>query len=83
MEASEKARITQEIDDLLALSRQRLRHSDFLGAQRAARCAIALKDQLAGKVPSEAISKPATRLGNRPAATPDRNYRNQDLSGDK
>jgi hypothetical protein len=47
MEAAEKIRIAKEIDDLLALSRERLRQSDFLGAQRAARKAIQLKDQLA------------------------------------
>lgn len=54
MEALEQARIIKEIDTLLALSRERLRRSDFVGAQHAARKAIQLKNQLVGALPKEA-----------------------------
>lgn len=49
METSEQTRIAKQIDDLLAAARERLRISDFSGAERAARQAVQLKDQLEGK----------------------------------
>jgi hypothetical protein len=62
MDASQQARVIKEISALLTLSRERLRQSDFAGAQQAARKAIQLKNQLAGTAPSQPAAKPVTAV---------------------